>query len=435
MRFGVAVDRLLTDCYGVLLRYSTMVIVLLSLAVQFILIGQYLDNSIISAYAPTAADAADYSERARVWQADGFEVAFDDAYRMPGYPLIILVMNYLLPSAPYLGVRLLQMFGLALSAGIINVVLQKFVSKRVAFLVSSLYVFLPIWHFVPALLAESLTSVIVVSLVYVLATLKYSEISWQHLVKISILIVMGTYLKPNNLALLIVVFGFLIFTLRARIVVSLSSIILMVAMLLSPWVLFVNSSQPGFFGLTTNSGINLYVGTGMVLSYDESLLAKSAVKWRVDPRNNPSDINVGATAGSPAIQNSKFTDKALQIWKERPLREIGYGIDKTLIAFGFKSNSVTDNVYGLFNALSLLSAALLVRSRTFRAWGVTTLITALVLASQAAIFQADRRFIVPVLFPLAIVSLGIALGNLPLSNFWGRLTRSPISPKGSRTAS
>lgn len=198
-------DRLLTYCHGVSLRCSTIAIVLLSLAVQFVLIGQYLDNSIISAYAPTAVDAAEYAGRAKVWQTEGFEKAFSDGYRMPGYPLVILFMNYLLPSAPYLGVRLLQMFGFALSAGIINVVLQKFVSRRVAFLVSSLYVFLPIWHFVPALLAESLTSVIVVSLVYVLATLKYSEISWQHLVKVSILIVMGTYLKPNNLALLIVV--------------------------------------------------------------------------------------------------------------------------------------------------------------------------------------------------------------------------------------
>lgn len=208
----------------------------------------------------------------------------------------------------------------------------------------------------------------------------------------------------------------------------------MVAMLLSPWVLFVNDSQPGFFGLTTNSGINLYVGTGMVLSYDESLLAKSAIKWRVDPRNNPSDIKVSATAGSPAIQNSKFTDKALQIWKERPLREIGYGIDKTLIAFGFKSNSVTDYVYGLFNALSLISAALLIRSRTFRVWGVTTLITALVLASQAAVFQADRRFVVPVLFPFAIVCLGIVLGNLSNWSFRGGSSKSSKNPKASREA-
>jgi hypothetical protein len=427
-------DRLFTYSHGVFLRYSTIAIVLLSLAVQFVLIGQYLDNSIISAYAPTAADAADYAGRAQVWQTEGFEKAFSDGFRMPGYPLVILFMNFVMPSAPYLGVRLLQMLGLALSAGIINVVLQKIISRRVAVLVSSLYIFLPIWHFVPALLAESLTSAIVVALVYVLATLKYSEISWQHLVKISILIVIATYLKPNNLALLIVVFGFLIFTLRARIIISLSSIVLMVALLLSPWVLFVNDSQPGFFGLTTNSGMNLYVGTGMVLNYDESLLAKSAVKWRVDPRNNPTDIRVDATAGSPVIQNSKFTDKAIQIWKERPLREIGYGIDKILIAFGFKSNSVTDYVYGLFNALSLISAALLIRSRTFRAWGVTTLITALVLASQAAVFQADRRFVVPVLFPIAVISLGIALGNLPRSNFWGRSTGSPISPKGNRTA-
>ena len=427
-------DRLLTYCHDVFLRYSTIAIVLLSLAVQFVLIGQYLDNSVISAYAPTAVDAADYAGRAKVWRIEGFAKAFGDGYRMPGYPLVILFMNFIMPSAPYLGVRLLQMLGLALSAGILNVVLQKFVSRRAAFVVSGLYIFLPLWHFVPALLAESLTSVIVVSLIYVLTTLKYAEISWQHIFKISILIVAATYLKPNNLILLIVVFGFLTCTLKTRIIKTLSSVVLIVTLLLSPWFLFVNQAQSGFFGLSTNSGINLYVGTGMVLSYDESVLAKSAVKWGVDPRSNPTDLFTNNVIESPAAENSKLTEKSIQIWKNRPLEELGYASDKILIAFGFKSNSITDYVYGLFNILSLVAAVLLIRSQTVRAWGFTTLITALLLAAQAAVFQADRRFVVPVLFPFAIVCLGIVLGNLSNWNFRGGLNKSPKNPKASPEA-
>ncbi len=427
-------DRLLKNCIGIFLRYNTIAVVLLSFTLQFILIGRYLDNSVISPYAPTASDAVDYVERAQLWQTGGFELAFSDAYRMPGYPLVILIMNYLLPSAPYLGVRLLQMFGLALSAGIIKVVLENFVTRRIALLVCILYILLPIWHFVPALLAESFTSVIVVALIYVLATLKFSEISWQHVFKISILIVAATYLKPNNLILLIVVFGFLACTLKTRMIKTLSSVVLIVTLLLSPWVLFVNQAQSGFFGLTTNSGANLYVGTGMVLSYDESVLARSAVKWKVDPRSNPTDLFTNNIIESPAAENSKLTEKSIQIWENRPLKEIGYASDKILIAFGFKSNSTTDQVYGLFNILSLIAAVLLIRSQTVRAWGFTTLITALLLAAQAAVFQADRRFVVPVLFPFAIVCLGIVLGNLSNWSFRGGSSKSPKNPKASREA-
>ena len=415
--------RLMANCFGIFLRNSTITIVLLDLFVQFLLIGKYLDNSVISAYAPTATDAGDYARRAQAWQTDGFDKAFGDAYRMPGYPLIILIMSFLVPAAPYLGVRLLQMCALAVSAGVIKVILEKYVSARVALLASCLYILLPIWHFVPALLAESLSLVVVVAIIFILSSLNRARISWQQIVKISILIAVATYLKPNNLILLIVVFGFLIFTLKARIIKSLSSIVLIVILLLSPWVLFANHTQPSFFGLTTNSGGNLYIGTGMVLSYDESKLAKSAIKWKVDPRNNPTDIFVDVAGQSSAQANSMMTKKAIQIWKKRPLREIGYGIDKILIAFGLKSNASADYIFGLFSVFSLIAGALLFKWRTFRAWGFTMLITALLLAFQAAIFQADRRFVVPVLFPLATVCIGIVLGHLPFLNLKRRLDR------------
>lgn len=405
--------RLIANCPGIFLRNSTLAIVLLGLLVQLLLIGKYLDNSVISSYLPTATDAADYAGRAEAWKTDGFEKAFGDAYRMPGYPLIILIMSVIVPAAPYLGVRLLQMGALAVSAGIIKVILEKYVSKKVALFVSSLYTLLPIWHFVPVLLAESLSSVVVVAIIFILSSLRNARISRQQIVKVSILIVVATYLKPNNLILLIIVFGFLIFTLKAEIIKSLSSIVLIVVLLLSPWVFFASQVQTGFFGLTTNSGGNLYVGTGMVLNYDESKLAKAAIKWKVDPRNNPTDIFVNVAGQSYAQMNSMMTKKAIQIWKERPLREIGYGIDKVLIAFGLKSNSSADYIFGLFSVISLIAGALLFRSRAFRAWGFTILIAALLLAFQATIFQADRRFVVAVLFPLATVCIGIALGRLP----------------------
>jgi hypothetical protein len=97
-----------------LLSKSTLVVVVLGLFLHLALIGKHLDNSVISSYMPTAQDAQDYADRARSWQSDGFTEAFSDAYRLPGYPFLILVMQFLMPSNPYLGIRLLQLLAVAI---------------------------------------------------------------------------------------------------------------------------------------------------------------------------------------------------------------------------------------------------------------------------------------------------------------------------------
>lgn len=402
----------------ILLRKSptvtTIATILVSFFVQMFLIGKYLDNSIVNTYASTAQDAADYAKRAQDWKTSGFDTAFGDAYRMPGYPLVILTMHFFFPSAPYLGVRLLQITALAFSAGIIKVVLEKYVSLRFALFASIFYTLLPLWHFSPILIAESLSSVILVGIIYTLSNVKKSGRTWHQMIKLSFLLAVATYLKPNNLMLLIVVFGFLVFTLKTRILRNFLCLFLSLVAFLAPWILFANHAQPGFFGLTTNSGANLYVGTGMVLNYDNSQLAKSAIKWKVDPRNNTSDLFTIQSSESPASKNSQLTRESIQIWKERPFRQFGYGIDKALIAFGIKSNSVSGYVIGFFNVLSICSGILLLRMKAFRPWGFAILTTILLLAFQATIFQADRRFVAPLLLPLGCVCMSILLGNFHL---------------------
>lgn len=400
-----------------LLRKSTFVVVLLDLLVQLALIGKYLDNSIMSSYMPTAFDAQDYTERARVWQSDGFTESFSDAYRLPGYPFFILIMRVLIPSNPYLGVRLLQLLAVAVSVGMIKVIIERYVPRWAAILASLVYMLLPIWHFVPVLLAESFTSFIVVAIIFQLRSVGEFGIGRWATIYVSILIAVGVYLKPNNLLLLFLVCIFLFAKLRINGIRTISTILLTVVCLLSPWVYFANHAQPGFYGLTTNSGANLYVGTGMVVAYDESVLSNSAIKWKVDPRNNPEDQIVLEPGLSPAQQNSNMTKKSLQIWKERPLQEIGYGFDKILIAFGIKSNSTFDQIFGLFSLVALLCGIILLKIRKFRPWGTVLLFTFFSLALQAAIFQADRRFVIPVLFPIATVCLGLTIGHFSLGSW------------------
>jgi len=400
-----------------LLSKSTLVVVVLGLFLHLALIGKHLDNSVISSYMPTAQDAQDYADRARSWQSDGFTESFSDAYRLPGYPFLILVMQFLMPSNPYLGVRLVQLLAVAISTGMIKVTIERFVPRWAAILTALVYVVLPIWHFVPVLLAESFTSFIVVALIFKLRSVGEIGLGRWAVITLSILIAAGVYLKPNNLLLLFFVCVFLFAKLKMNSIRNISTISLAVFILLSPWLFFASNAQPGFHGLTTNSGANLYVGTGMIIAYDEGILSKSAIKWRVDPRNNPKDLIELDPKVSPAQQNSELTKKSLEIWKERPLQEIGYGFDKVLIAFGIKGNSTFDYILGLFSLISLLSGIILLRFREHRAWGMTLLVTFISLALQAAIFQADRRFVIPVLFPFATVCLGLTIGLFSGRNF------------------
>ena len=367
-----------------LLSKSTLVVVVLGLFLHLALIGKHLDNSVISSYMPTAQDAQDYADRARSWQSDGFTESFSDAYRLPGYPFLILVMQFLMPSNPYLGVRLVQLLAVAISTGMIKVTIERFVPRWAAILTALVYVVLPIWHFVPVLLAESFTSFIVVALIFKLRSVGEIGLGRWAVITLSILIAAGVYLKPNNLLLLFFVCVFLFAKLKMNSIRNISTISLAVFILLSPWLFFASNAQPGFHGLTTNSGANLYVGTGMIIAYDEGILSKSAIKWRVDPRNNPKDLIELDPKVSPAQQNSELTKKSLEIWKERPLQEIGYGFDKVLIAFGIKGNSTFDYILGLFSLISLLSGIILLRFREHRAWGIALLVTFISLALQAA---------------------------------------------------
>ena len=135
------------------LSHSTFLVILFSAFIQILFIGKYLDNSIISPYAPTAMDALDYTSRAEIWRSQGFSEAFNDVSRMPGYPFLILINNLLFSEYSYLATRYFQLLALAISIGLIKIVLQKYTSQAISVFTSVLFAFVPIWHFVPILIA------------------------------------------------------------------------------------------------------------------------------------------------------------------------------------------------------------------------------------------------------------------------------------------
>jgi hypothetical protein len=395
----------------ILSNHGTAVVIVFSILVQLVLVGKFLDNSIVSAYAPTAMDASDYTNRALLWQSEGFYTAFSDASRMPGYPFVLLILQTLFSSYAYLIIRIIQLLLLAVSAGLIKVVLQRYVPTKFAVTIGGLYAFLPIWHFVPILIGEALTSAITTFIIYFLAKAHDRELSRSTVLCLSLCIALATYTKPNNLLLIVPIFGFLIFSKNAMVIKSMSKIVAIILLLLLPWLIFANNAQPGFVGLTTGSGINSYVGTGMILDYDQGVLSQSAIKWGVDPKSNPSDVIIRPDNATNAEMNSLYSQKSIQIWKKRFWNELGFGLDKIKFAFSISSNSRLDMLIGVFNVMAFLAGLVLLKFRDLRSWAIALLLVILTLALQAVLFQADRRFVIPVLFPFAAVCLGLFLGR------------------------
>lgn len=397
-----------------------LLIFLISVLLQLSLIGKFLDNEIISKYSPTATDAEGYSFRALEWRKQGFESAFADLNRMPGYPFILLVMNIIFPGYQYLATRLLQLLLLAVSSVILLRILTSFMSKNIAFLFSVLFNLLPIWHFVPVLIAESLTAVTVVILAFLLNQYD-KKIEFKNHLLIGVTISMSTYLKPNNLILIFVAIVFVLFTRGIKKIFAISTIIVTVLILLLPWVAFTNKGEREFLGLTTTLGGNLYVGTGMHLSYDNSVLSNSAIKWKVDPKNNTSDILDTRFIESSIEKNKALVNRSLKIWTSRPYEQARYSIDKILIAFGLKANNALGYVFGIFNTIAILSSIVVAKQRKYRNWGYAVFTSSILLAFQAAIFQADRRFIVSIFIPLGVIAFAMAFAYisklLRLENF------------------
>jgi len=190
-----------------------------------------------------------------------------------------------------------------------------------------------------------------------------------------------------------------------------SKISLLVGIFLLPWFIFVSAAQPGFYGLTTNSGGNLYIGTGMVIDYNNGVLAEAAMRWKVDPRNNPTDSIKINSELSASQKDSQLREKSLQIWKQRPVREVAYGFEKVKIAFGISSNTRVDSIIGLISGTTILMIIVLFKLRKSVSLLFSLITGLLAVATQAFVFQADRRFTLPMIFPTFIITVALFIGG------------------------
>ena len=379
-----------------------------SFLVQIAMIGKYLDNSIVSANAPLAIDANDYVLLATNWANQGFSQAFFNAHRTPGYPAIIYFFNLLFPDFPYLAIKLFQLLMVSVSIGILTYILSKYFNSKFLVLYSFLISLLPIWHFTPQLLAESLTFFVVTSILLLLQFLCNSKHRIIIVISLGVLSGVIIYLKPNNIIILPLIIFIMAIKLKS-VMQYLGLFLIVLFAILLPWFIHAEKSQGNFFTLSTSGGVSLYIGTGMESNSTSNLvLADSAARWKVSQEFNQSDVLKSNPNLTAQQLNELYWETSVGIWKKRPLQQIGFSFDKILIAFGVKSNTLFDYLFGLFNLTAILCAIFFIFRDSYRIIGFSTLIMTFLLSAQAAAFQADRRFIVAVFLPFASITIGLS---------------------------
>jgi hypothetical protein len=382
----------------------------ISSIVQFIAIGKYLDNTILSNISPLAVDAYQYVEYATSWRNVGFKEAFSDLARTPGYPALIYIFTLIFPSTPYLAIKIFQLLLIGFSVGVLSNIISRYFKGKVTVLYSFLMSLIPIWYFTPQLLAESVCFFLITIIFLFIQRLAVSDNYIKIVLGISFVFGIMVYFKPNNIIFVpFIIFSFMILNLKKSIR-YISLYLLVLFLILLPWMIHSEVNQKNFFSLATSKGASLYIGTGMQSEQSTNqVLVDSARKWRVSKEFNTLDVvEFDSTMTSQQIDDA-FLEGALKIWKKRPLQQIGFSIDKILIAFGLKANSLKDLVLGIYNFIGLLSASFVLRKKEFFNIGAQTLIIALLLAMQAALYQADRRFVISILPPLTSVSIFLAL--------------------------
>ena len=154
--------------------YGTLILFITSVTYQIIFLKDFMNNEITTKFYPLGSDANDYAALASVWKEEGFFTAFNELLRTPGFPAIIFMVGIIFPGNTFFILRILQLISIALTVVMIKKILELHIPKSQAYIFSLIYLVLPIWYFVPAILAESFTTFFFTLLLYYKALVLYS---------------------------------------------------------------------------------------------------------------------------------------------------------------------------------------------------------------------------------------------------------------------
>lgn len=401
-----------------------LLLVVGNLLVQARLERAGLDDRVVNRYSPTSTDSEDYVRRAHILSKGGsfardFEEAFGDAYRPPAYPLFL---SAFLPvsDAPLRAARMAQVLLSALMIALgwrtLRNLLGDAPRARGAALAGAALIALwvPLYYFSPILIAEGCSLFVLAALLHAMSLRTGDHgTPW---IRLSFLLALLIYLKPNHILLLLPVAAFVWMREKSsprRAAARTAACVLVTLALLAPWSIFLTRAQGKLMFLSTASGVNLYLGTGVVqfpgdantLPYrfaKTAGLAKQDSLQRVDPKD-PRAL---------AAEETRLAAEAQALWQARPARMAAYGVLKALHGFGFSLRGARDLSLVLFLGISLVASARAWKSPAFRPWAVFFWGVLGATCLQMFVYLPNQRFKV-VLFDLPAL-LMIVLGTVRL---------------------
>ena len=179
--------------------YGSLLLFITSVTYQIIFLKDFMNNEITTKFYPLGSDANDYAALASVWKEEGFFTAFNELLRTPGFPAIIFMMGMIFPDNTFFILRILQLTSIALTVVMIKKILELHIPKSQAYVFSLIYLVLPIWYFVPAILAESFTTFFFTLLLYYISLIRTNKYHLLNYLIVSGCLAILIYLKANSI--------------------------------------------------------------------------------------------------------------------------------------------------------------------------------------------------------------------------------------------
>ncbi len=391
--------------------YGTLVLFVISVTYQLVLLNDFMNNEITTQFYPLGSDANDYAALASAWKEKGFFIAFNELLRTPGFPAIILIISIIFPNDTFFVLRILQLTSIALTVVMIKKILELHIPKSQAYTFSLIYIVLPIWYFVPAILAESFTTFFFTLLLYYASLIKTNIYNLHNYLIISGCLAILIYLKANSVLLVIPILYFIIHKIKIKKFLHLLLIIFFLIILMLPWMTYAKTTQGSFLPLTNTSGYALYYGTGMIVKGDP-ILKQAAIENRVNSEVNIEDLLVFDKPTRTSEMSEIYTNKTIEIWSKRPLNQFSFGLQKIMLNFGFIVRNSYEYFLGFFSLITIIASLLLIKQKKHLDWAFTFIIYFLCQSFQAMIFFSDKRYLIPTYIPISIIILSLAVSKL-----------------------
>lgn len=376
--------------------YLCILLVAGNVIFQIVVHQNGLDNQTVNEYSP-ARDARDYVQRAAlVAEQNDFETAFEDGWRLPGYPLF-LSLFFAFSDTPLLVARYAQILLTSLIILILYFTLVNLLkNKRRAFLGAlAVSVWIPFYYFSTILKAESL-SIFLFALLYLALSALSEKKTRLVLYSSPVILALLVYLKPNHVFISLPLLAFLYLKNREAVsLFHLAGVFVLFALLLAPWTAYVSLRNDRLIPLSTTAGRNLYLGTGVAMDqhYEKGALHfLTADRFELRSQAITDQTLAAVQSLSKSGQSDYYTEVAKQIWMSRPVETTTYGLAKILHGFGFSLRDVRDVVFASFFLSSIAFSVFLWTSNRHREWCVMFWGVVFVTSLQTFFFTIEQRY-------------------------------------------